>query len=343
MTASPPPVHGVPLPRLVLGVVVVPAVLLGGALLWISSVRPRIAEPMAIHWDAAGQVNGTATLGSFLVIPVVMALVLWALGALMLLAGRTSRVRFRYQRWAMVWCCTSTAFVTGLLVLTVQANLDRTAATATLPPITIVALLLVAALGGLVGWALAGRPVAVPAFAGVTGAVAPGVTPLASGPLAAATVRVLEPGEHPVWERHLFSTVLTVLTASMVVVGLALIPIVLLAAIIVLVTSLCCLPLSSITTIVDEQGLLVRFGPFGFPSKRIPLAEIAAVQADHIEPIEWGGWGYRDAPGRSAAVLRGGPGIVVDLIDGRRFAVTIDDPEEGVALLTAYLHRAGHP
>jgi len=329
----------------VLGVFVVPAVLLGGSLLWIASVRPRIADPMAIHWNAAGQVNGTAPLGSFLVIPVVMALVLWALGALMLLAGRTSRVRFRYQRWAMVWCCTSTAFVTGLLVLTVQANLDHTAATATLPPITIVALLLVAAVGGLVGWALAGRPVAAPAFAASSSpaAVAPGTSPLAAGSLAGPPSRVLHPGEHPVWERHLVSVVLTALTLSMVVVGLALIPIVLVAAVIVLVTSLCCAPLSSITTVVDEQGLLVRFGPFGFPHKRIPLAEIAAVRADHIDPIEWGGWGYRVAPGRSAAVLRGGPGIVVDLVDGRRFAVTIDDPEEGVALLTAYLHRSGQP
>jgi len=335
----------------VLGVFVIPAVLLGGTMMWVSSVRPRIADPMAIHWNAAGQVNGTSTLGSFIVIPIGMTVALWALGALMLLAGRTSRVRFRYQRWAMVWCCGTTAFFTGLLVLTVQANLDKIAATATLAPISLLALLGLSALGGLIGWALAGSPPAAPAFTAAAppqdASVATAGAPSGFGPTPGAsthpTLRRLEPGEHPVWERHLSSVLLTTLTVCMVVTGLVLIPIVLIAGIIVLLSSLCCIPFTSLTTIVDEHGLLVRFGPFGFPHKRIPLAEIASVRVDDIEPIEWGGWGYRVGPGRSAAVLRGGPGIVVELRDGRLFAVTINDPDEGVALLQAYSHRASHP
>jgi hypothetical protein len=45
-------------------------------------------------------------------------------------------------------------------------------------------------------------------------------------------------------------------------------------------------------------------------------------------------------PGRSAVVLHSGPAIVLELADGRRFAVTVDDPETPVALLDALRVRA---
>jgi hypothetical protein len=46
-------------------------------------------------------------------------------------------------------------------------------------------------------------------------------------------------------------------------------------------------------------------------------------------------------PGRSALVLRSGPAVVLELADGRRFAVTVDDPQAPVALLDALRVRAG--
>lgn len=45
-------------------------------------------------------------------------------------------------------------------------------------------------------------------------------------------------------------------------------------------------------------------------------------------------------PGRSAFVLRSRPAIVVDLDDGRRFAVTVDDPQPAVDLLQPLRVRA---
>jgi hypothetical protein len=91
--------------------------------------------------------------------------------------------------------------------------------------------------------------------------------------------------------------------------------------------------------IVDRRGLRLVTGPFGTPLKRIPLTDIAAARTEHINPLKWGGWGYRVIPGRSALVLRSGPGLVLDLRDGRRFAVTVDEPDTPAALLTA-LHRS---
>ena len=61
----------------------------------------------------------------------------------------------------------------------------------------------------------------------------------------------------------------------------------------------------------------------------------ATATAEPIHPAAWGGWGYHVLPGRSALVLRAGPGLVLTLRDGRRFAVTVDDPQTPAAPLTA--------
>ena len=88
---------------------------------------------------------------------------------------------------------------------------------------------------------------------------------------------------------------------------------------------------------VDERG--VRLTPLGgLPIRTIPLDQIVDAAAIEIRPQEWGGWGYRWVPGTgSAYVVRRGPGIVVDLADGGRFAVTCDDPEQFVRVVTAHV------
>ena len=83
----------------------------------------------------------------------------------------------------------------------------------------------------------------------------------------------------------------------------------------------------------DRRGLRLVAGLAGVTVKRIPLDEIVTAEAAEINPAEWGGWGYRVLPGRSALVLRGGRGLVLHLRDGRRFAVTMDDPRTPAALL----------
>jgi hypothetical protein len=90
----------------------------------------------------------------------------------------------------------------------------------------------------------------------------------------------------------------------------------------------------------DRRGLRLVSGLLGVTMKRIPLDAIDSARAEEIVPLQWGGWGYRIMPGRSALVLRGGPGLVLTLTDGRRFAVTVDRPEEPAALLLALRARA---
>lgn len=92
---------------------------------------------------------------------------------------------------------------------------------------------------------------------------------------------------------------------------------------------------------VDHRGLRVR-GGLGVPLRTVPLREVARADADEVRASEWGGWGYRVGPGRSALVLRSGPGLVVERTDGTRFAVTLDDPGTPAALLNT-LARGGAP
>lgn len=100
--------------------------------------------------------------------------------------------------------------------------------------------------------------------------------------------------------------------------------------------------LSSLEARVEADRFVVAFGPFGRPRRVVPLSEVRAVETAVIEPREWGGWGYRWIPWQkaTAAVLRRGPGIVVALEDGRRFAVTVDDAREGAIALGHALEAA---
>lgn len=105
------------------------------------------------------------------------------------------------------------------------------------------------------------------------------------------------------------------------------------------VAALLCASFIRLRVSVDWRGLRV-VSLFGIPLKRMPLDRIDVVEATDIRPGDWGGWGYRIMPGRSAVVLRSGPGLVVTSTSGKQFAITIDDPEEPAALLRTLADRA---
>lgn len=90
---------------------------------------------------------------------------------------------------------------------------------------------------------------------------------------------------------------------------------------------------------IDWRGLRV-VSLFGIPLKRIALDQVSAVEAAEIRPMDWGGWGYRIMPGRSAVVLRSGPGLVVTTTSDKLFAITLDDPERPAALLQTLAARS---
>lgn len=99
------------------------------------------------------------------------------------------------------------------------------------------------------------------------------------------------------------------------------------------VTIVVLLSLSRYRVTADWRGLRVVSELLRVPLKRIRLDEIDTVDASEITPKEWGGWGYRVMPGKSAFILRKGPGLVVTTVGGNQFAITVDHPEVPAALL----------
>ena len=109
---------------------------------------------------------------------------------------------------------------------------------------------------------------------------------------------------------------------------------VVIAVIIVVLASL-----SRYRVTADWRGLRVVSSLFHIPLKRLRLENIRAVDAANLFPKEWGGWGYRITPGRSAMILRKGPGLIVTLANAKQFAVTVDGPEVPAALLATLRDR----
>jgi hypothetical protein len=97
--------------------------------------------------------------------------------------------------------------------------------------------------------------------------------------------------------------------------------------------------LSSLSVDVTDEHVRVRFVPLGLPRRVIRFADIASVEAIMVDPMKWGGWGYRWIPWAhaSAAVIRKGPGLEILLKDGRRFAVTVDDAVVGAQTISTMI------
>lgn len=158
---------------------------------------------------------------------------------------------------------------------------------------------------------------------------------------------ILQPGQRVVWSETLRSKWLLLPAAAVLLLG----PLVMFAPDapvwllgVVVVAGLAILSLASIRVTADSHGLRVKYGILPWPHTVISIDRIASASAIDVRPVEWGGWGYRGTltlMRQAAVVLRAGPGIRVDLHDGKVFVVTVDDPETPSALLNAEVARLG--
>lgn len=299
--------------------------------LMISPLRHRLPEPLPTHWSGTRPDGFTSFAGFTTTLLVVSSLA--ALAALGTMAvprlGAAARRGCVAACTAVAWGATALWItVVGIAVDMPDPQVELTWSTsifgvpAALAPFVLVPV----ALASLAAYMIFGRT------------VRPAPVPGADDELPVAE---LGPGERVHWTQRIASPVLTVAAIApalgAVVLLAAGLPITIAVALGIL--ALVGATLGSARVVVDRTGLLVRAGLLGWPRKRVPLDEIVRATATTIRPREWGGWGYRVTPGRSALVLRAGPGLVVDLVDGRRFAVTVDDPETPAGLLNALRER----
>ncbi|MCO8274975.1 DUF1648 domain-containing protein [Actinoplanes sp. TRM 88003] len=277
----------------------------------------RLPDRMATHWSGSGPADGFSSSRGFWLAMLIVGVVAGLAGiAAALRAGGASGLRYLLGTAGAL-----AGSFAGLWVSTATATLDNPA-------------------DPRLGWRLL-YFVAGLAWGAVV-ALAAGPSPVAAQPPAEAVTPLdLGPTERAAWSTTLRAPLLlAVLGASAVLVAvvayLGRAPIWPVLA----VPLVAGLVLGRIRVTADRRGLRLIAGLVRIPLKTIPLTEIAGLEIARIEPLEWGGWGYRVTPGRSALVLRRGPGLVVHQTNGRRFAITLDDPRTPAALLTALQARA---
>jgi hypothetical protein len=288
-------------------------------------VRSDLPDRLASHFDMSGTPDGSMTVTSFLLVT----------GAL-LAVGLVLCVSTAIRRPAEASLASTAGFLGGFLGTLGAAILASTAVTQR----------------GLDDWHEAGDAgwtllfTLVSATAG--GTLAAWLTTQINDPDTPAAAPVapvmdLADGESAVWLASLRSVPLLLLGIATSIIGLILISTtnwVVGAAII-----LASIPLTALATLhvrADRSGLRITYGWLPWPSTHVALADIETAQVIDVRPREWGGWGYRGSlklMRKAAVVHRAGPGIRLDLDNGKVFVVTIDDADTGVALLNALRQR----
>ena len=312
-----PPRPRVPVRELAVPALATLVVALAPLLVW-----SRLPDPIAIHWGIDGTPDGSAPL---IVDLVLLAVTTALIGVLPVLSAATADRRV--ARLLVGLAHGMAGLFVALRVRTLQLNVDAPSWDAA-GPLTLadVGLMLVAVAPLFaLGWWLGGRhPEVVRATRPVTVPELP-----ADGRL--------------VWVGHQSWPVGRVLGPVLVALGgavtaLRVAPETLLLGATLASAGVALWWFTSITVAVGPAGLKVRFGPFGWPRVRVPIAAVEHVEVEDVEPMAYGGWGYRVMPGVRAVVIRRGPGLRIRRAGGADLVVTVDDAATAAGVLAA--HRA---
>lgn len=302
------------LPALVLTAIVLPILLLGD----------RLPATIATHWSTGGP-DGSSDGTTAAIVTVGLWLLAWVA---LLVTGRRPQ-RLFYAPWLLGLG----GLLAGSTGATIAANLDAAdwrqadhlSALGVLGPLVLAGLLVV------LGERLErGRPV--------------NRRPDSDGTTDARPTVDLSPEERAVWTGRAVATPWLIALTGGIALVLGLLGFVgpgpklpLLAVGVVLLVVAVAVGSTRVT--VSERGVVARLG-LPWPRRQIALDTIADARAIEVEPLKWGGWGWRMLPGATALVVRRGEGLLLDLHDGRRFVVTVDDAATAAGLVCDLLARA---
>lgn len=280
-----------------------------------------LPERVAFHWDIGGRLDGTMSARLLARLSASGTAVVFLIGAVVL---ALPQLDLRTRRRSMYWLGAVGAFTAAMWLI--PAGLTHAA--------------------GSVGDAMLDGWFAAFLLPFVFG-VAPMLLAPKGGPARSRSPQpmTMRPTEVGAWNQTV-TTPMLYLVALVIVVVAALTAVPALAAgdaglagMLALVVGgfalLAVLSFASLRVTVDRRGLRVVSLLARAPLKRIALDRIREVEISELRPGEWGGWGYRTMPDRSAIVLGRGPGLVVTTTDERRFAMTLSDPETAGSLLLA--------
>jgi hypothetical protein len=300
---------------------VVPLLALGAAVVLPLLARSDLPDPVAIHWGFDGRPDGSAPL----VVDVVLFALMTALVTLMPLLALLRADRATARTMLALSHGMGALFVL-LRWRTIELNRGVAvwADAGSLTLLDVAVLLTFAAPAALFGWWLGGRHPDLPRVVHEL----PKLTLPLDGRLVWVgrqgwpVARVLGPS---LIAAGGLATVVRVTTGTFVL-GATLV-----AVGILLWWS------TSITVATGPSGLRVRFGPLGWPVIGVPLDAIERIEVIDVEPLAFGGWGYRVMPGVRAVVIRRGVGLRVGRADRPDLVVTVDDAATAGAVLAAHL------
>lgn len=312
-------------PRIPRGELVVPAVAVTVAVVAPLLVVGRLPDPLAIHWGFDGRPDGSGRL----VLDVTLLAVATALVTVLPLWS-AARADGPPARLLVALAHGMAGLFVLLRLRTLQLNLDAadwTAAGALGAGDLLLAAAATVPLGAL-GWWLGGRH---PAAERERHAV-PTVALPADGRLVWVGTQTWPAGG---------ALALVLVVAGGLLSAVRVAPEALTAGTALVVAGLLVRLLTSITVAVGPAGLVVRFGPLGWPRVRVPLADVVGVEVEDVEPLAFGGWGYRVMPGVRAVVIRRGVGLRVRRADRPDLVVTVEDAADAAGVLAAHVAARG--
>lgn len=311
--------------RLLLGVVM-PALTLAAGVVPLLAWRDRLPDPMATHFTLSGNPNGSMSVSAFLTLITIMVVLAVSCQSIVALRSRSLKAQ-RASTFAWIGgFLAGLGAASGLLLVFVQLDVSRWQA-ASFPWWLAIAMVVPALLFGLVSARLAAKLAAHPDRPDL------GEVP---------TLR-LGSEERALWTERLRSTGFTWAAGAALVAAAAGVVVtrwwlVVPCAVLGVAFS----AFSKIVVSVDCTGLTVAYGSLGWPQTHVATHRIEQAAVIDVHPGDWGGWGYRGSlklMRRAAVVVRSGPGMRLDLHDGSVFVVTVDNPDDGAALLNAEVRR----
>lgn len=314
-----PPRPRVPARELVVPLLAVLVVAIAPVAVW-----SRLPDPVAIHWGIDGRPDGSAPL----LLDALLLAVTTALVSVLPLLSAASADR-RVARLLVGLAHGMAGLFVLLRLRTLQLNLEaprwEDVGTLTIGDLGVMVLITAPLIA--LGWWLGGR------HADVVRATRPVVVPALP-----AEGRLLWVG-HQSWPVGRVIGPLAIIAGGAVT-ALRIAPETLLVGATLALTGVAVWWFTSITVAVGPVGLKVRFGPFGWPRVRVPLDVVEAVEVEDVEPMAYGGWGYRVMPGVRAVVIRRGPGLRVRRAGGADLVVTVDDAATAAGVLAAHVAAA---
>ncbi|MEV0615909.1 hypothetical protein AB0I81_21525 [Nonomuraea sp. NPDC050404] len=293
-------------------------------------LRDRLPDPLATHWGSLGSVpDGSSSFIGFVIFTQVAWAVLWLV---FFVLGNARGKQVRQRRMTSWGCLVGVGVVLlGAGLSTLSANLDVTGWQDALLPGWHIPLVIAAAIaaGGLAAYLGRGAP-DEPSPEGQ----APPMLRLRAGQRAVWVSRVVN---RWLLVAVALGMVITVVTAALGLSGT--VPGVAVTAILPGFVILFVAGLASVavTVRVGADRIVIGFGPFGWPARRIRLSKVETAWAEERQPASHGGWGFRGMPGAATIMLRGGECLVLRYRSGGQLAISIDDAERGASLINALI------